>query len=180
MQQIDGLKNDTIEMAKTWQTAVETFNSTVQLFREFIESATEYKSLVGATYIGFDMNVTISNEIFNGAFYADLDVTTLETKQAHAIQFVRESSENFASVNAMLRGRVVFYRVINQEYGKSKTVASILNSCKISTVIGAAESEVGHIHIHPCTFASTRAHGRTHSHPTVHKVGHIRIHPCTR
>ena len=152
-------------MAKTWQTAVETFNSTVQLFREFIENATQYKSLVGATYIGFDMNVTISNEIFNGAFYTDLDETTLETKQAHAIQFVRESSENFASVNAMLRGRVVFYRVINQEYGKSMTVASILNSCKISTVIGAAESEVGH---------------KIYSHPPVHKVGHIRIHPCTR
>ena len=152
LQQIEALANDTVEMARTWQSAVTTFNSTVQLFREFIQNATQYKSLVGATYIGFDMNVSISNAIFKEGFYADLNVATLEAKQTHAIQFLKESSLNFKSVAAMLRGRVVFYTIINMQDNVSNTVADILTIIKASTVIGAAESEVGHIRgIHSCT-----------------------------
>ena len=143
-QQIEALANDTSAMAETWQSAVTTFNSTVQIFRQFIEDATQYKPLVGATYIGFDMNVSISNPIFDGAFYANLDVTTLEAKQAIAVQFLYESSHDFGSVAAMLRGRVVFYKIINIEYAKAKSVDNMLNTIKLSTTVGAAESEVGH------------------------------------
>ena len=139
------MSNDTAAMTVMWQSAVTTFNSTVQVFRQFIEDATQYKPLVDAVYIGFDMNVSISNPIFNGAFYDNLDVATLEAKQAIAIQFLRESSNDFASVAATLRGRVVFYRIINIEYAKAKTVDNILNTIKLSTTEGAKESEVGHI-----------------------------------
>ena len=133
-------------MGETWLAAVDTFNATVQIFREIIDDTIQYKPLVDANYIGFDMNV--SNEIFDGTFYDDLDVTTLEVKQSYAKQFLRESSEDFASVKNMFRARVVFYTLVNNEYDLDEPVAVILKYITVSMTIGASEAEVGHVGSH--------------------------------
>ena len=155
MQQIEALANDTAQMAETWLSAVDTFNATVQTFSDFIDDAIQYKPLVDAIYIGFDQ-VNVSNEIFNGAFYDDLDVTTLEAKQSYAIQFLRESSLDYESVKNMFRARVVFYSLVNNEYAKEEPVADMLNTVTLAMTFGAAETEVGHTR-------SSRERGRTHS-----------------
>ena len=142
-------------MEETWPLAVESFNATVQTFRDLIEGAIEYKPLVDAIYIGFDQ-VNVSNEIFNGAFYADLDVTTLETKQSYAIQFLRESALDYESVKNMFRARVVFYSLVNNEYAKNETVDGMLNTVTLAMTFGAAETEVGHTR-------NSGEGGRTHS-----------------
>ena len=117
-------------MEETWPLAVESFNATVQTFRDLIEGAIEYKPLVDAIYIGFDMNV--SNEIFDGAFYDDLDVTTLETKQSYAIQFLRESALDYESVTNMFRARRDFYSLVNNLYALDWSLDIMFTSITLS------------------------------------------------
>ena len=127
-------------MEETWLSAVEAFNATVQTFREIIEDTIQYKPLVDANYIGFDMNV--SNDIFSGAFYDDLDVTTLEAKQSYAVQFLYESSLDYESVVAMFRARVVFYSLVNDQYAVDEPVETMLTIVTLAMTYGAAETEV--------------------------------------
>ena len=130
-------------MEDTWLESVAVFNATVQTFRYLIENTIEYKPLVDANYIGFDLNV--SNEIFDGAFYDDLDVTTLQAKQSYAVQFLRESWLDYESVVAMFRARVVFYSLVNDQYAVDESVAAMLTIVTLAMTYGAPETEVrGH------------------------------------
>ena len=95
-----------------------------------------------AVYIGFDLNVT--NEIFSGAFYENLDVTTLVAKQKLALQFIRESSKDFKSVSNRFRARVVFYTSVNIDYDKKKSVADMLEIATRALVTGHQAPEVRH------------------------------------
>ena len=137
-------------MGETWLAAVDTFNATVQIFREIIDDTIQYKPLVDANYIGFDMNV--SNEIFDGAFYDDLDVTTLEAKQSYAIQFLRESALDYESVKNMFRARVVFYSLVNDRYAVDEPVDAMLTTLTLAMTYGAAETEV--THTRNCSYSS--------------------------
>ena len=117
-------------MDETWLTAVDGFNATVQIFRDMIDDTIQYKPLVDAIYIGFDMNV--SNEIFNGAFYDDLDVTTLQAKQQYAIQFLRESALDYESVYNMFDARRIFYALVNELYALEWSVDFMFTSIAAS------------------------------------------------
>ena len=134
----------------SWLEAVDAFNSTVQTFSDFIDDAIQYQPLVDANYIGFDMNV--SNEIFNGSFYDDLDVTTLEAKQSYAIQFLRESALDYESVKNMFRARVVFYSLVNDRYAVDEPVDAMLTTLTLAMTYGAAETVV--THTRNCSYSS--------------------------
>ena len=141
-QEAEKLQNHTITMKSEWQKAVGSFNYSVQIFRKLIDKTITYKPLVDAVYIGFDMNV--SNEIFSGAFYDNLDVTTLVAKQKLALQFIRESSKDFKSVSNRFRARVVFYTSVNIDYDKKKSVADMLEIATRALVTGHQAPEVRH------------------------------------
>ena len=129
-------------MANEWTSVISSFNATVQIFRNLINNAIRYKPLVDAVYIGFDLNVT--NEIFSGAFYENLDMTTLAAKQNQAIQFLKESSFDYAGIAAAFNARLIMYTSVNKDYATNDSVAQMLKIIRRALTVGHTATQVGH------------------------------------
>ena len=141
LQQFVLLENQTAAMEGSWNSTLATFTTVASTFNDIVINTRKYRDLADAVYIGF-IDLNISNPMFNGTFYDDVNLDTLEAKQGIALQFVQESSDDWLSVANMFRARVAFYESTNNQYNKSKRLDAMFDTVVTSLTYGASEPEV--------------------------------------
>ena len=135
------LANQSASLQKSWNNTLDTFIKVASTFNYIVINAQRYKDVAGAIYIGF-VNLNISNPMFNGTFYHDVNRDNLAAKQSIAVQFVQETNANWSSVLNTFRARVVFYQATNIEYNETTRLNDMFRTLIRTLTVGAAEKEV--------------------------------------
>ena len=141
LQQFVMLANQSATTKAAWNNTLDTFVKVASSFNYLVTNAQKYKNVARAIYIGFT-NFNISNPMFNGTFYDDVNLQNLDAKQNIAVQFVQQCNANWTTVANTFRARVVFYEATNKEYNKTRRLNDMFNTLVSTLTIGAPSDPV--------------------------------------
>ena len=135
------LKNQSKTSQAAWNSTLKTFVAVARTFNYLVTNVQRYRSVARAIYIGF-VNINISNPMFNGTFFDDVNLDNLKAKQIIVTQFVNHTNANWKTVSKTFRARVVFYEATNKEYNKTRRLNDMFNTLVSTLTIGAPSDPV--------------------------------------